>query len=411
MAMKAMRVVMVVGAFALLGCNGGSDDLDEELASERSSKKANDRGDNDDTDDDSGDGRGKSNGDDDASSGDDDARSDDDSGGDDDSGSDDDTGYSAADDDTGGDDDYDSDDDNAAGDDDTGGDDDAFSDDDSAELPNTNIALGGSQDFGFFRAQLDDGTVPALGSFDAAGFFAEHHTQLPPPDCGNRVCLQAMLGVMSNLLNGNNCTMLQLGLNSPIAADASNRPPLTLAVVVDTSGSMADENKLDFVVEGLDLLIDGLGDEDQFALVTYESNAGVEVPMAGVGGNRVVIRRAIEALGASGSTNLYDGLELGYREVFANYDSARQNRVILLSDGNPTAGITGESEILRMSRNYNSEGVGLTAIGLGTDFNVELMRDLALQADGNYYFLENAGAVSEVFDEELSYFTVPVAFV
>lgn len=275
---------------------------------------------------------------------------------------------------------------------------------------NTNVALGGSQDFGFFRSQLDAGTIPAMGSFDAAGFFAEHHTSLPDPDCGNRVCLQAMLGVMTNLMNGNNCTMLQLGLNSPIAADPDNRPPLSLAVVVDTSGSMAQEAKIDFVIDGLGILIDGLNDEDRFALVTYDTDARVVMPMADVAGNRVDLRDAVTSLVAEGSTNLYDGLDLGYREVFANYDSARQNRVILLSDGNPTVGITDSASIIEMSRAFNSEGVGLTSIGLGTDFNVALMRDLALQADGNYYFLENAGAVSEVFDEELSFFTVPIAF-
>jgi Ca-activated chloride channel family protein len=63
-----------------------------------------------------------------------------------------------------------------------------------------------------------------------------------------------------------------------------------------------------------------------------------------------------------------------------------------------------------MSRGYNSDGVGLSTIGLGSDFNINLMRDLALQADGNFYFLEDSGAVREVFDEELDFFVVPVAF-
>jgi Ca-activated chloride channel family protein len=107
---------------------------------------------------------------------------------------------------------------------------------------------------------------------------------------------------------------------------------------------------------------------------------------------------------------LYAGLKAGFAEVQKHYDSGRQNRVILLSDGVPTAGITATQEILSMSRQHNSDGIGLTSIGLGSDFNIDLMRGLALQADGNFYFLENAGAVTEVFTEELGYFTVPVAF-
>src|SRR5688572_9668230 len=82
----------------------------------------------------------------------------------------------------------------------------------------------------------------------------------------------------------------------------------------------------------------------------------------------------------------------------------------MLSDGQPTAGIVDSASILAMSRAHNSDGIGLTTIGLGTDFNAALMRDLALQADGNFYFLEDSAAVGEVFTEELSYFTVPVAF-
>ena len=275
---------------------------------------------------------------------------------------------------------------------------------------NTNVNLSGSQDFGYFRALLDAGQVPQPGDFDAAGFFAEHHTPLPDPVCGDVVCLQPLLGVMGNLMDGVNCTMLQVGLNSPLVANPGNRPPLTLSVVVDVSGSMSSAGKIDFVRDGLDLLVDGLRDSDRFSLVTYSGNAQVAYPMQDVALNRTAIKAVISGLNADGSTNLHDGLLEGYKQVQDHYDSGRQNRVILLSDGNPTTGITNGDSILGMSKGYNSDGIGLTTIGLGTNFNLDLMRGLALQADGNFYFLENSVAVSEVFTEELSYFTVPIAF-
>ena len=274
----------------------------------------------------------------------------------------------------------------------------------------SNVSLGGAQDCGYFRTLLDARQVPRPGDCDASGFFAEHHTKLPPPSCGKRVCLQPMLGVMGNLLDGKNCTMLHVGLNSPLEANPGSRPPLTLAVVVDTSGSMADQDKIGFVRQGLGQLIDGLKDGDRFALITYSDAVQTRFPMADITLNRAAVRTITDSLAAAGSTNFHGGLEAGYREVLANYDSGRQNRVIMMSDGMPTAGNTSEADIISMSRAYNSDGIGLTTIGLGTAFNVNLMRNLALQADGNFYFLENSGAVSEVFTEELSYFTVPVAF-
>ncbi len=279
-----------------------------------------------------------------------------------------------------------------------------------APMGNTNVALGGAQDFGYFRRLVNEGKVPRAEDFDAAGFFGEHHTALPAPLCGERICLQPMLAVMGNLMDGNGCTMLQLGLNSPLVADPNKRPPLTLAVVIDVSGSMNEGGKIDFVKQGLEKLIDSLRDGDKVAIITYSDRVTVNFPMQDASLKRVELRDLARGLTASGSTNIHDGLRRGYEEVRMHYDLNRQNRVIFLSDGNATVGITGTPEILKMSKSWNSEGYGLTTIGLGSDFNPQLMRQLAQQADGNFYFLENSGAVKEVFTEEINYFTVPVAF-
>ena len=275
---------------------------------------------------------------------------------------------------------------------------------------NTNVSFGGAQDFGFVRSIIASGNVPRPADLDPAGFYAEHSTPLPMPVCGERMCVQAMLGVMSNLLNGQSCTMLQLGLNSPIVVDEDDRPPLTLAVVVDVSGSMDADFKIDYVRDGLEKLVLALNDDDRVAIITYETSARVVQPMIDVRGNRNDLVDIVQGLATAGSTNLHDGLLVGYRELMAHWDSGRQNRVILLSDGNPTIGTTDPTAILAMSKGYNSDGIGLTTIGLGTDFNLSLMQGLAEQADGNFYFLESATAVEEVFTEELAYFTLPVAF-
>jgi len=281
---------------------------------------------------------------------------------------------------------------------------------DTGPTGNTNVSYGGAQDFGYVRALIESGRVPHPSDLDPAGFYAEHSTPLPAPVCGERLCVQAMLGVMSNLINGQSCTMLQLGLNSPIVVDETDRPPLTLAVVVDVSGSMVGGDKIDYVKAGLERLVSELNDDDRIALITYETMVTVVQPMVEVRGHRNDLLGLVRGLAASGSTNLHDGLERGYDEILGHYDSGRQNRLILLSDGNPTVGITDTARILDMSAAYNSDGVGLTTVGLGTDFNLQLMQGLAEQADGNFYFLESGTAVDEVFTEELAYFTLPVAF-
>ena len=252
------------------------------------------------------------------------------------------------------------------------------------QIGNTNINLGGSQDFGLFRRRIEENTVPFVGEFDAGGFFAEHHTPLPSPICGERICLQTMLGVMGNLVTGEPMTILQIGLNSPIEANPENRPPLALALVVDVSGSMGVAGKMDFVRTGLETLIGQLDGDDEISLITYSDEATILFPMSNVEENRRQMLRTVRRLTADGGTNLYSGLEMGYLEVMNHYDNGQQNRVVLLSDGQPTSGITANEMIWSMSETYNSSGVGLTTIGLGSSFNVELMRTLAERGDGKF---------------------------
>lgn len=282
------------------------------------------------------------------------------------------------------------------------------------EPPNngSNVSFGGSQDIGFMRGQLEAGQVPSLDALDAAGFFAEHFIETPAPSCGERVCVQPMVAVMQSLTHDEPLTMLHVALKSPIEASDAVRPPLDLAVVVDVSGSMQGE-KIEYVRQGLELMVDGMRDGDRLALITYSDFASVVAELAPVGENRVALRRTVQGLFADGGTNIADGLELGYQALLDTFDEEsveRERRVVLLSDGVPTVGDTNTNSILNLSAGYNSEGIGLSTIGLGSDFNIDLMRGLSLQGDGNFYFVEDAAAVDEVFEEELSFFLVPVAF-
>ena len=102
-------------------------------------------------------------------------------------------------------------------------------------------------------------------------------------------------------------------------------------------------------------------------------------------------------------------MQAGLQEAAANLDIERQSRVVLLSDGLATVGDTADESILEMAADYISQGIGLTTIGVGLDFNVDLMRGLSERGAGNFYFVEDSQAVTEVFTEELDYFVSPLA--
>ena len=268
------------------------------------------------------------------------------------------------------------------------------------------MAQPGAADFGAFRSLIDQGKIPGPNTLDSVGFFNEHKIELPDPDCGHDVCAHGLLGVMGNLINGANCTMVMIGLNTPIDPRDVERPPLNLAIAVDTSGSMAGE-PITRVREGLARMLSALDPEDHVSLVAFSDSA--EVVASGDNGDFRVFANAIEGLQATGATNLYDGLRSAYDLVENSFDRERQNRVILLSDGVATAGVHETARIAQLGRAYAELGIGVSTIGLGKDFDEPLLRGLAEAGGGTFHFVDNLAAVREIFTDEVNLTIVPIA--
>ncbi len=279
----------------------------------------------------------------------------------------------------------------------------AYGDDDDG-----NVSFGGAQDIGQFREILDQGGIPGENTLDANGFFNEHYIELPDADCGQPVCGHAMLSVGADWLTGGYQATLQISMNSPIDPADLERLPMNLVLVVDTSGSMASDQRLVDVKSGLHLLVDHVQDGDRVALIEYNTGVTVRVDLSSPL-DRELLHSVIDGLEPNGSTNLHDGLRTGLQMAAEAFDLERQNRVILLSDGQPTVGVLDDASIIEMATSYITDGIGLTTIGVGDDFNVNLMRGLAERGAGNFYFLEDTAAIDEVFTDELDYFLTPIA--
>lgn len=265
---------------------------------------------------------------------------------------------------------------------------------------------GGAQDFGQFKQILEQGGIPGPETLDDVGFFNEHKIDLPKPTCAGDVCLHGLYGEMGNMISGTNCITVLVGLNTAIDVTKLERPPLNLALVIDSSGSMEGE-PMQYVREGLLRMVDALDPSDRITLVDFDSDAEVKVEY--ITGADPALVQAINNLEADGGTNIYDGLRTGFELMAAHADPGRQNRVVFLSDGMATEGITNDAKILAMARGYSEQGYGLTTIGVGADFDVTLMRTLSEQGSGAFYFLEDPAAVQEVFVEEVTAFLVPLA--
>ncbi|MEZ4454461.1 MAG: VWA domain-containing protein [Nannocystaceae bacterium] len=227
-----------------------------------------------------------------------------------------------------------------------GGDDAGYYDEGTFDSGGQGVGQGGAR--AFVGPALDPRRLadPSPETLDDVGFFGEHKIPLPAPECGQSVCLHGLFGQMGNMINGSNCTTLLLGMNTPIDPAELERPPLNLALAIDVSGSMQGDS-IYYVREGLTRMLDALEPGDKISLVTFSASAAAITEF--VPGDDSSLAQAIDALEAGGGTNLFDGLRTAMELIEGSMESTQQNRVILLSDGVATEGITSDAKILEMA--------------------------------------------------------------
>ena len=271
-----------------------------------------------------------------------------------------------------------------------------------------NVSFGGAQDLGQFRDILDTGGIPGPDTLDANGFFNEHYNAPPPADCGQTLCITPGLAVGHDWLTGAHQATVQLSITTPVDPSTYHRMPMNLVLVIDRSGSMSSDGRLDKVKSGIATLIDNLQDGDSLAIVDFDDRVTVDAPLTAEL-DRTNLKAIVAQLYPRGGTDINAGVQAGFRLLGDAPASDHQNRVILLSDGNATSGITDTATILANADTSIDRGIGLTTIGVGHDFDVKLMRGLAEHGAGNFYFLEDGSAADEVFSQELDYFLTPLA--
>lgn len=186
------------------------------------------------------------------------------------------------------------------------------------------------------------------------------------------------------------------------------RPPLNIALVLDRSGSMEEEKKMEYAKEAAKFLIDNLSPNDFISLVAYDTAVEVINPAGNVV-HKNLLKHKVENIFSGGTTNLSGGLSEGYNQVLINRKDNFINRVLLLSDGLANVGITDEKLLFSLAKDYRKQGISVSALGIGTDFNEDLMLGLAEYSGGNYYFVKNPEKIPEIFQRELNQLLAVVA--
>lgn len=177
------------------------------------------------------------------------------------------------------------------------------------------------------------------------------------------------------------------------------RRPVHLAVVMDTSGSMAGRGKITNARMAAKELASLMGPADTLSLVTFSSGATVHLPTQAVT-DPARIGQIVDSIRPEGGTNLYDGLSAGIAQL-DRPDLAGVKRVVLLSDGKVTMGVTDTATLIREAGAGVSSGVSVSALGLGLDYDEDLLSAMSDTGGGSYRFVDRPGQLAQLFAEEL----------
>jgi Ca-activated chloride channel family protein len=298
------------------------------------------------------------------------------------------------------------------------------------------LTTGGAKDIGNFEENLKRGYLPLPTSITYTGTFYQHYFQLPSGKCMDLFCPAYTTARDHQPFTKTPRYFLMVGLDSNLTTDAIvHRPPLNLVIVLDISGSMSspltqyyydfhfpkggkEESaplpKIRVATSVLGEVLKKLRPSDRVAIVLFNHRAGVAKPLNLVGETDIpAIVNHLQEVSANGGTNW----EAGYRVALSLFQKlpsdqlkGHENRILFLTDAMPNTGATSKKELLGMIKDAGKKGIYTTFVGVGLDFNTNLVNFLGQVRGANYFFIKSPQEFKRRLAQEFDYWVTPLVF-
>lgn len=266
--------------------------------------------------------------------------------------------------------------------------------------PDKNVAAG--------ETELFLGVQQAYETLSNPSRRAKYDTTLPPEEKITLPYEHRLIYSRSSLLRMKEAQMLYviLEMQAPVEARRAPSPPLNVCIVIDRSTSMTGE-KMDVVKSTAIQILRNLRQQDILSVVTFSDRAEVIIPAA-YHQDRARLEARIQMIQPSGGTEIFQGLEAGAKEVVQSLDSKRLSHIILLTDGQTYGD---EQDCLELAAKLGERGVGISAMGIGKEWNDIFLDVLATRTGGSSAYiaepqdikkllLEKFNALAHVYAEE-----------
>ncbi|MBN2459890.1 VWA domain-containing protein [Candidatus Woesearchaeota archaeon] len=302
------------------------------------------------------------------------------------------------------------------------------------------FSVGGAKDINNFRQNLNHSYLPLPTDITYEGLFYDYYFDTGATEtCTKLFCPSYTSAISKDPFSEETEYYLSVGLNSGVKESDFKRKKLNLVIVLDVSGSMsssfskyyydqfgrpvqiegekdtdASSSKMQVATKSIVAMLDHLNPDDRFGMVLFDNQAYLAKKLRLISETDMPkIKSHIMEIQPMGGTYMEAGMKMGtelFDELLDADQAEYENRIIFLTDAMPNIGRTDEESLLGMLKSNSDNKLYTTFIGIGVDFNTELVEAITKIRGANYYSVHSSSQFKERMDEEFEYMVTPLVF-